>query len=937
MESVGSLDRVLEIVRGLAEESGGRRARDSVSPHASLEREIGLGSLERVELLLRLENATGRELDESHLRLDTAADLARALVGARASTEPRLLPHDAPTPAPRADLRLPPDVRTLSAALAFRARAEPSRTHVFLRGARGLEATLTYGELWHAARGVARGLESAGVTRGQRVALVLPTGLDFLSAFMGIGLAGGVPVPLYPPLRLDRLGEYAQRQSAILQDSGVSALVTLEEALPLAGFLGSRVPGLATVTTAAHLRRSAPGTCLDIPASETALIQYTSGSTNAPKGVVLSHTNVVANIEAIAAGVDLRPSDVGASWLPLYHDMGLIGSWLFCLWHGIPLALLPPNVFLARPDAWLCAIHEHRATLSAAPNFAYELCARRVQDAMIDTLDLSSWRVAMNGAEPVSPGTLARFARRFARAGFRSEALMPVYGLAESSVALCFPPLDRGPRLDRIDRDAFSSDGAAQSAPPGDETALVFVSAGTALPAHEVRVADDEGRTLAERLVGRVLFRGPSATCGYLGKSDSGLHQDGGFLDSGDLGYIADGELFVTGRRKDLIIVGGRNVVPQEVEEAASAVEGVRKGCVAAFGLRREETGSEALVVLAETRLDVSEHDRLATEITARVADLVGLPPERVVMVSPGTVPRTSSGKIRRQAARELLTSGRLGSAQSLRPADAAELALRGATNWIERRVLVPLGRLAYGAWTAIVLSALCLPAWALLKLVPSRSLAFALGRVVSRVGLRAIGCRVEASGLQHVPPTGPLVLVANHASYIDAIVLAAVLPRNFLFLAKREALKMPVIGAYLARARHLTVSRWDAERSIDAANEAAAALAKGEAVLFFPEATFTSADGLRPFRAGAFKVALDAGVPVVPIALRGTRLVLRGDWGLPRPGRVAVVVGQPLHPAGQGWPALVALRDRTSNLIAKHCGEARLDMVSAGPATPPA
>jgi acyl-CoA synthetase (AMP-forming)/AMP-acid ligase II len=331
-------------------------------------------------------------------------------------------------------------------------------------------------------------------------------------------------VPIYPPARLDRLEEYARRQSAILADAGVKALITIARAKPIAAMLRAGVPSLALVTTADQLVQiGASWAAPEGGASDAAFIQYTSGSTGQPKGVLLTHANLLANIRAIRAGLEARPTDVGVSWLPLYHDMGLIGSWLFCLVDGLPIALLSPLSFLSRPERWLWTIHERRGSLSAAPNFAYELCVKRIPEQAIEGLDLSSWRCALNGAEPVNPDTLERFAQRFAPYGLRREALMPVYGLAENSVGLCFPPPGRAPRVDRVDRAAFSDAGRAEPAADDDERALRFVSVGRALPEHDVRIVDAAGNDLPDRAIGRLIFRGPSMTAGCCRRAEVAL------------------------------------------------------------------------------------------------------------------------------------------------------------------------------------------------------------------------------------------------------------------------------------------------------------------------------------------------------------------------------------------------------------------------------
>ncbi len=927
------LVRVLDVVRDLARESGGSRAQRAVAADSSLEREVGLGSIERVELLVRLERTFDRPLDDRFLQMDSPAALARGLLE-EAGTMPLRLPARGPVLGAAREV----EARTIHESLFRHAQAEPDRPTVYLREDDGTEEAITYGRLWREAALVAGGLRERGVRRGDTVALMLPTGLDFLRAFQGILAAGAVPVPIYPPLRLDRLEEYALRQAAILADAGVAVLVTIPRAMPIAGLLRPAVPSLREVTTAdelASLGATVPG-----PAgtgADPAFIQYTSGSTGSPKGVLLTHGNLMANMRAIGAGLEVRPTDVGASWLPLYHDMGLIGSWLFCLHEGLPLALLSPTAFLARPERWLWAIHQHRATLSAAPNFAYELCARKVPDEALEGLDLSSWRCALNGAEPVNPDTLDRFARRFAPCGFRREALLPVYGLAENAVGVAFPPVGRGPRIDRVARTAFQEEGRALAAKPDDTGALRFVSVGRALPEHEVRIVDGAGADVPERTVGRLVFRGPSQTPGYYRKPEAtaAITLPSGWLDSGDLAYRADGEIHVTGRSKDLIIKAGRNLVPQEIEDAAAGVDGIRKGCVVAFGVERPDLGTESLVVVAETRAaDPAECSRLVAAVTERVAAAVEVPPDDVVLVPPGAVAKTSSGKIRRAATKEQFLAGALGRARRT-PLGARLRLVAGAVAGEARPRLLRFARAAYAGYLVLALPMVAFLPWLVVRLVPSRRVAFALGRLTVRVGWWLTGCRLTVEGLEHLAASGPFVLASNHASYADVPALMALLPLDFVFVAKRETLAYPIVGTYVRRAGHPTVDRWDAQQSLADAGAVSRALLAGDSILFFPEGTFTAATGLRPFRLGAFRTAATAGVSVLPLALRGTRRVLRGDSWLPRPGPIHVWIGPPQRAPGREWTDVVALRDAVAAVIAEHCGEPRLDLVAAGPVRP--
>lgn len=929
---------ILGLVRGLAREVGGERAERAVSPHASLDRKVGLGSLERVELLSRMEKAFGRTFDDAFLQIDTVEELARAVSVADPTSDLEILPVAADqVVGPAADIGA--DVQTLHESLWRHAQRDPERTHVFIQEENGREQPVSYARLNAQAAAVAAGLRERGVGRGDTVSLMLPTGLDFLRSFLAILMVRAVPVPIYPPLRLDRLEEYATRQSGILADAGARLLITISRARPVATLLRPRVPSLEDVVTADEL--AIPGDARREPegaGSDAAFIQYTSGSTGDPKGVLLTHDNLLANIRAIGQGLDVQPDDVGVSWLPLYHDMGLIGSWLFCLHQGVPLTLLPPTAFLARPERWLWAVHQRRATLSGAPNFAYELCARRVPDHALEGLDLSSWRAALNGAEPVSPGTVERFNRRFGPHGLRSGTLIPAYGLAENSVALAVPEVGSGTRFDRVARRAFQDEGRAEPAAPGDPSALSFVSAGHALPEHEIRVVDNDGQDVPDRTVGRIAFRGPSMTSGYYKKPEAtaAMTLPGGWLDSGDLGYFAGGHIHIAGRRKDLIIKGGRNLVPQEIEEAAAEVEGVRRGCVVAFGTQLAELGTEALVVVAETRVtEAAERERIESAVIDRISAAVEVPPDRVVLAPPGAVLKTSSGKVRRAATRERFLSGAIGEAPRTTPAQKVRL-VSAASRELLRPGLHALQRGLYALYLAMVLPVVFLPAWLAASLVPSRRFGFVVQRATARLGLRLAGVRMSAEGLDRLPRTGPAVLACNHASYTDTLVLIALLPVDALFIAKKEVLGYPIIGTFVRRLGHLTVDRMDFRQGVADADRAARALASGEILAVFPEGTFEAATGLRPFRLGAFKLAGDAGLPVVPLILRGTRRVLRGDDWLPRPGRVHLQVADAVPFEGTDMRALVKVRDRVANVIAEHCGEPRLDLVAAGFEAPP-
>jgi fatty-acyl-CoA synthase len=609
IDPLAARERVLDVLRALLTELGSEGALPMLGPKSHLDRELGLGSLERVELLTRLESEFGvrlpdrvaaevntpEELTAAVLAAPSSASIIEATSALRASATAQRLHRYAADEGVFA-------AQTLIDVLRYRAQHDAERAHLHVTedsDSGDKTHTLTFAELYGAAQRCAAELARRGVPPGGRVSLMLPTSRAFFVSYAGILLAGAVPVPIYPPFRADRIEEYADRQTAILDNAGVCMLLTFRRAEVIAKLLKPRVRSLEFVVDAEKLLdaadKAAPPAPGALPAhlsgarvrksSDIALLQYTSGSTGDPKGVTLTHANLLANIRSIGEAVQMTSEDVGISWLPLYHDMGLIGAWLTLLHFGTPLCVMSPLAFLTRPERWLWAFHKHRGTIAAAPNFAYELCVRKIADKDIQGLDLSSWRAALNGAEPVNPETLERFEQRFAKYGFRREAQLPVYGLAEASLAVTFPPLNRGPRVDLVHREIFAAQGRAEPA-TDDPGAIAFVSSGVPVPRHEVRIVDDTGNEVADRTEGFLWFRGPSATSGYFNNpaATQKLFPDGEALDgefawvnSGDRAYRAEGEIFVTGRVKDIIIKGGRNLYPHEVEELASRAEGIQK------------------------------------------------------------------------------------------------------------------------------------------------------------------------------------------------------------------------------------------------------------------------------------------------------------------------------------------------------------------------
>jgi acyl-CoA synthetase (AMP-forming)/AMP-acid ligase II len=574
----------------------------------------------------------------------------------------------------RADWSLgPPAValpgQTLPGVLQWLAERRPDQPLFHVLDLHGETTTLTAGALWTRANSVAQGLRQAGLVRGNSLLLAGETSPELLAAFFGCGLAGVIPclvsLPTTAAQRLSWPGKLRTcldvvRASAVIADA--CWVETVQDATgpgSVHSFSGLEAAGQSTAQAAATATA---------PPHELAFSQFTSGTTNRPKAIAISHQALIANATGLARTAAWREGDLLVGWLPLHHDMGLVATTLAAFLHGLPCVLMPPAAFMLKPARWLWAIHAFRGTQSFAPNFAYQFAAGRIPDRDLEGLSLASWRRAYNAAEFIHERTLEQFCKRFEPYGFDRDAIYPAYGLAENTVGVsCRVPedplvFDRVSRPDLIDhgralpaelhRDGRDRDRDRHSP---DEQSIACV--GRPFPGTEVRIVDDAWHELPDRHVGRIVLRGNSLFSGYLGDGEAtrARFRDGWF-DTGDLGYLVAGRLHITGRTKDLIIKAGQNIAPYPLEFAASGVEGVRAGCVAALAVLDVETGTEDLVVVFETaRRDPHALDALKREISDRIRSATGIAPDRLVALLPHQVPKTTSGKIRRAELRRML------------------------------------------------------------------------------------------------------------------------------------------------------------------------------------------------------------------------------------------------------------------------------------------
>jgi fatty-acyl-CoA synthase len=918
---------LIQLTKELLKESKQPYPRE-IDIKASLQ-SLNIDSLARAELFRRIEQHFNIILPDTLLvKTDTLHDIADYLNNHETSAAIIKNQINPPPAQPAVDRS---HIKTLVDILLLYNEKTPERPHIYFQHENGTEEIITYSHLLERARKIAQGLQKRGFQEGETAAIMLPTTPEFFYSFFGILLAGGIPVPIYPPFRAHLLEAYTKTESRILRNAEVRCLITFDQAEKLSHLLRAFVPSLKWVTTTKELEQDGVLSSIFTPKEMNhAFIQYTSGSTSDPKGVLLTHYNLISNIRTFGQTVKINSDDVVVSWLPLYHDFGLIGAWLGSLYHGVPLILMTPFSFLTHPERWLWTIHYYRGTVSGAPNFAYDLCIRKIDSNRLEGLDLSSWRIAANGAEKVYPRTLVEFSKRFAAYGFKQETLLPVYGLAESTVGLTIPPLGRPFRIDQIDRKTFEEKKEAHPSTGSEKETLSFVSCGRPMAGHEIEIIDENGKVLPECHIGQLAFRGPSNMKGYFNNPEAtaAICHDG-WINSGDLAYLKDGEVFITGRKKDLIIKAGRNIYPVEIEELVGHVAGVRQGCVAAFGISDHHEGTEKLIIVAETQeKNTAKKNEIKQNIMSTLSTTLDIVPDDIVLAPPRIVPKTSSGKLQRSLCKTLYQQNKLSHTPLPAWLQAGKLITKwlGQQSWLSTKRIV---RLLYTIYVGFIFLLTFIPLYLIILFSPAR-IADKTCRIWANILLSLAGCPIQLIGKNHLHSQTSVIYAANHASYLDALVAVAITPVGTRLVGKKELSKNFILRPFIKKLNVLLLDRLDFAKGQADTEQIKIALDNHDAIFIFPEGTFGYAQGLRPFRLGTFKLAAETNTPICPVALKGTRQILRDTQKLLTPGNISVTASKAIQPAGSEWKDIIDLREKVRAEIAAHCGEPSLDFIVA-------
>ena len=933
--SDAQLKRILiKATRDFLRETGAQRASRAVHLHAVLLDDLGLGSLERVMLLRGLEKRLALRIPvEKVMAADTLRDVYHILQQAHAGGESELpdiaLDEHLSSGVDADAIEVKVDDCT-DLIMVFKRYCEldPERVHAHLLQPDGGVVQLTYIQLWQRAEAMAVALRQQGLQPKSVVAVALQEPEAFMVSYLALLMIGCQPLvmrmpanehcfrPLYWRIRLPLL--LANHVSAVLlQDRAAQSVMQ-----PICQILSGRIMGLSYQ----DLQQSTSGSQdLNLTpvatVSEDIMYHRLSWSEQQKWRQSLTHAQWLQQTREDGQALQVGPTDVVLSWLSLVEPMGLLSAWLGSLYHGLTFIWMPPHVFLSDPLQWLRAIHKYRASISFAPNSGYALCVDSIPASSCTGLDLSCWRVALNAGEYIAANTVRQFCDFFKNYGLAPTALRQGYIPAGESMLLTLSASARAPHFERISASVFYNSKRAQRLPADMAGGLLFVAAGKLLPSGELSIRDGEGRLLADRHVGTVYYRRDYSA----DKAD--------WVNSGDVGYIVDQTLYVVAPDPSKVVKHGSYITEYALRLVIQGISALDGSQHLSFCVTNNVQGKSCWIIILATTKHRNPFfvRRIKSVLMKRLAQCFGVVPDHILL--------------RGEAELEYFGDSR---EEQIQAAHAAYLSgtLIPATAWYHHRRMFAkvsallktamrparwLFKVVYTVYFALIMLVLFLPTWCIVMSLPKK-----IGKVIFKVFCRLVlilaACPVLVSGKKWLKNPGLVLFAPNHTSYLDVLALSSVLPASSCFVGKRELKGVPLLGSIFKKMGHLFVDPTDFTRGEENLAMIVENLNKGYATTVYPEGTFTHADGLRPFKLGAFMAASQAEVPVCPVICKGLRKVLRDREVLLRPGVVRIIAKEWLYPQGSDLTEVIALRDKVHAEIAADCDEPVLDIIAAGP-----
>lgn len=916
--------QLLAVTRLFLRELGAQRAARAVSLDALLLDDLGLGSLERVAFLQRLEQHFGVRLAiEDLLRADSMRDMYHLLEQAEPHMEMQLPELALATAA------MPVEVdpcETLVDVLSRYVEAEPKRRQACLLQSQGQVTELSYGSLWRKARHLAVLLQQHAACTPQAVIAIAVTEAEaFMVSYLAVVLAGLQPLvmrmpvnahclrPLYWRIRLPMLVSN-QVAGLILQDvSAQNALRPLQQALAsnLAYFIYDELIA----------RPQLPEYELRPVSADYVIYRRLAWDHREQSRLQVTHAQWLQQIREDGAALNIKASDVVFSWLSLVEPMGLLSAWLGSLYYGLPFIWMPPQDFFAAPEKWLWGIHQYRASISFAPNAGYAKCVQEIKEQSCVGLDLSCWRVALNAGESMAAITVRQFCERFSAYGFSDCAMIQGYIPAGESMLLTLSMLSRPAHFERISRQVFFSHKRAQLLEADRPGGLLFVASGRSLPSSEIHIVDQDGRSLGDRQIGYIKYRRHF-------RLDSNQ-----WCVCSDLGYIADETLYTVAADPQQVVKYGSYITPYALRMVITGIAALAKANYLSFSITEPAGGqAEWVLLLATDKIRNPFYvRRVQAVLHNHLTQCFGVAPDHMLFYAKHGLERfgeTTDEQL--QGAQAAYQAGEL----LPQPAWYHHRRLWGKTCALAKLCLRPLTKLAkliYSIYFLLLFILLFIPCSFVVRVLPKR-LSKKLFKFICRLIFLLAGCPIVVKGRAWLRQSEHVIFAPNHTSYLDVLALIAVLPSRVCFVGKRELKSIPLLGSLFKNMGHLFVDPADIRRGEENLQQLISVLQEGRSLVIYPEGTFTHANGLRPFKLGAFMAAAQTNTPVCPVICTGLRRVLRDRELLLRPGLIRVIAKPWQRPEADDMQAVLKLRDDVMAQIAEDCGEPVLELVVAGP-----